>query len=507
MDMLANLGLGLSVALTSTNLLYCFVGVLLGTFLGVIPGVGVLAAISMLFPLTYFLDATTALIMLAGIWYGTSYGGSTSSILLNVPGTPANAVACLDGYPMAQQGRAAVALFMTTVASFVGGSIGIILLSALAPLIAGAALAFGSAEYFALMVLGLIAATGITGNDPLKGLIMVVVGLLLGLVGTDVFSGSARFTLGYLELRDGIALVALAMGLFGISEIISSVGRIHLGRFDPSAIRMRAMVPSHDDMRRSWAPMLRGSGIGAFFGALPGTGPSLAAFIAYAVEKRTAREPERFGKGAIEGIMAPESANNSADQTSFIPTLALGIPGSPTMALMLGVLIIHGIAPGPSLMTVEPALFWGLIMSFWIGNILLVLLNVPLIGLWVRLLKIPYPLLYPAVLMFICIGTYSVNNSPFDVMAVMVFGALGYVFRLLSFPPAPLLLGFVLGPLLEEHFRRAMLLSRGDPMTFVERPISGTLLGIAAVILIWTMFGALRRHRAQQARRSARNRH
>ncbi|WP_439570276.1 tripartite tricarboxylate transporter permease [Roseovarius mucosus] len=498
MDILANLGLGLSVALSGTNLLYCFVGVVLGTFLGVIPGVGVLAAISMLFPLTYFLEPTTALIMLAGIWYGTSYGGSTASILLNVPGTPANAVTCLDGYPMAQKGRAAMALFMTTVASFVGGSIGIVLLSAFAPLIAGAALAFGSAEYFALMVLGLIAATGIVGDDPLKGLIMVVVGLLLGLVGTDVFSGTARFTLGYLELRDGIALVALAMGLFGVSEVIASVGRIRPGRFDASTIRIRAMVPTRDEMRRSWMPMLRGSGVGAFFGALPGTGPSLAAFIAYAVEKRAAREPERFGKGAIEGVMAPESANNSADQTSFIPTLALGIPGSPTMALMLGVLIIHGIAPGPGLMTNEPALFWGLIMSFWIGNILLVLLNVPLIGLWVRLLTIPYPLLFPAVLMFICIGTYSVNNSAFDVMVVMVFGALGYLFRLLSFPPAPLLLGFVLGPLLEEHFRRAMLLSRGDPMTFVERPISSVLLGIAALILIWTLFNAIRRTRPQQ---------
>ena len=490
MEILGNLALGLSVALSASNLLYCFVGVALGTFLGVIPGVGVLAAISMLFPLTYFLEPTTALIMLAGIWYGTTYGGSTASILLNVPGTPANAIVCLDGYPMAQQGRAAVALFMTTVASFIGGSIGIIILSAFAPMIARAALSFGSAEYFALMVLGLIAAIGITGDSPLKGLIMVVVGLLLGLVGTDVFSGQARFTMGYLELRDGIALVALAMGLFGVSEVIASVGQVRNRNIDTRAISFAAMKPTRDDMRRSVAPVLRGTGIGAFFGALPGTGPSLAAFIAYAVERRAAREPERFGKGAIEGIMAPEAANNAADQTSFIPTLALGIPGSPTMALMLGVLIIHGISPGPGLMTDEPALFWGLIMSFWIGNILLVLLNVPLIGLWVRLLKVPYPLLFPAVLMFICIGTFSVRNSTFDVMLVLVFGGLGYVFRQLAFPAAPLLLGFVLGPLLEEHFRRAMLLSRGDFATFIDRPISATLLGIAAVILLWTLAGS-----------------
>lgn len=489
MDLLGNLAHGLSVALSGTNLLYCFVGVLLGTLLGVIPGIGVLAAISMLFPLTYVLEPTTALIMLAGIWYGTSYGGSTASILLNVPGTPANAVVCLDGYPMARQGRAAVALFMTTVASFVGGSIGILILSLFAPSIASWALAFGSAEYFSLMLLGLVAATSVSGGAVLKGLIMVVIGLLLGVVGTDIYTSTQRFTLGVLELRDGISLVALAMGLFGVSELIASIGQVRRGQIDPRAISLRAMKPTRDDLRRSWLPMARGSGIGAFFGTLPGTGPSLAAFVAYAMERRVARDPERFGKGAIEGIMAPESANNAADQTSFIPTLALGIPGSPTMALMLGVLIIHGISPGPSLMTNEPDLFWGLIMSFWIGNVLLVILNVPLIGVWVRLLTIPYPLLYPAVLMFICIGTYSVNHSAFDVVLVMVFGALGYGCRLLSFPPAPLILGFVLGPLLEEHFRRAMLLSRGDFMTFVERPISATLIGLATLLLLWSVLG------------------
>lgn len=495
MDLFDNLTLGLSVALSGENLLYCFVGVLLGTLLGVIPGIGVLAAISMLFPLTYFLEPTTALIMLAGIWYGTSYGGSTASILLNVPGTPANAIVCLDGYPMAQQGRAAVALFMTTVASFVGGSIGILILSIFAPTIAVYALAFGSAEYFSLMVLGLIAATSVSGGSVVKGLIMVVLGLLAGVVGTDIYTATQRFTFGVLELRDGISLVALAMGLFGVSELIASVGRIKPGQIDHRAISMRAMIPTRDDVRRSWFPMLRGSGIGAFFGTLPGTGPSIAAFIAYAFERRVAKEPERFGRGAIEGIMAPESANNSADQTSFIPTLALGIPGSPTMALMLGVLIIHGISPGPGLMTEQPSLFWGLIMSFWIGNIMLVLLNIPLIGIWVRLLTVPYHLLFPAVLMFICIGTYSVNNSSFDVLMVMFFGAFGYICRVLSFPPAPLILGFVLGPLMEEHFRRAMLISRGDFATFVDRPISATLLGLALLLLAWSTFDGVRRIR------------
>lgn len=496
MDFFGNLSLGLHTALSLSNLFYCFVGVFLGTLLGVIPGVGVLAAISMLFPITFHMEVTSALIMLAGIWYGTSYGGSTASILLNVPGTPANAVVCLDGYPMAQKGRGAVALFMTTVASFVGGSIGIVILTLFAPVIAQYALSMGPAEYFSLMLLGLIAATGIADGSAVKGFVMVMLGIFLGSIGTDVYTGTQRFAFGIPELGDGISLVALAMGVFGVAELIISVGSVKANRFKSSDLTLRAMKPTRDDMRRSWFPMLRGSSIGSFFGALPGTGPSLAAFIAYAVEKRSSKDPSRFGKGAIEGIMAPESANNAADQTSFIPTLALGIPGSPTMALMLGALIIHGVTPGPGLMTEEPSLFWGLVMSFWIGNIMLVILNVPLIGLWVRLLAVPYHLLFPVVLMFICLGTYSVNNSAFDVLLVMIFGALGVLMRKLAFPAAPLILGFVLGPMMEDNFRRAMLLSSGDFATFINRPISATILSIAAFIMLWSFFSTLKARRA-----------
>ncbi|MGO2393114.1 tripartite tricarboxylate transporter permease [Halomonas sp. AOP12-C2-37] len=496
MDFFGNLSLGLHTALSLSNLFYCFVGVFLGTLLGVIPGVGVLAAISMLFPITFHMEVTSALIMLAGIWYGTSYGGSTASILLNVPGTPANAVVCLDGYPMAQKGRGAVALFMTTVASFVGGSIGIVILTLFAPVIAQYALSMGPAEYFSLMLLGLIAATGIADGSAVKGFVMVMLGIFLGSIGTDVYTGTQRFAFGIPELGDGISLVALAMGVFGVAELIISVGSVKANRFKSSDLTLRAMKPTRDDMRRSWLPMLRGSSIGSFFGALPGTGPSLAAFIAYAVEKRSSKDPSRFGKGAIEGIMAPESANNAADQTSFIPTLALGIPGSPTMALMLGALIIHGVTPGPALMTEEPSLFWGLVMSFWIGNIMLVILNVPLIGIWVRLLAVPYHLLFPVVLMFICLGTYSVNNSAFDVLLVMIFGALGVLMRKLAFPAAPLILGFVLGPMMEDNFRRAMLLSSGDFATFINRPISATILSIAAFIMLWSFFSTLKARRA-----------
>jgi TctA family transporter len=479
-----NILLGLETAFSLYNLFYCFLGVFLGTLLGVIPGIGVLAAISMLFPMTFHLEPTAALIMLAGIWYGTSYGGNTASILLNVPGSPSNAVTCLDGYPMTLQGRGGIALLMTTVASFCGGSVGIILLMSFASTISSYALNFSSAEYFSLMLLGLVAASNISGGSVIKGLIMVAFGILFGTVGSDIYTGTRRFDFGILDLADGINLVALAMGLFGVAEVISSIGKVDGSRVDRSTLKLSAMKPTRDDVKRSWMPMVRGSSIGSFFGTLPGTGPSIAAFMAYAVERRVAKQPERFGKGAIEGIMAPESANNAADQTSFIPTLALGIPGSATMALMLGALMIHGIAPGPQLMTEQPSLFWGLVMSFWIGNVLLVILNVPLIGLWVRLLMVPYKLLFPAVLMFICIGTYSVNNSYFDVLLVVIFGAIGYGMRVLGFPAAPMLLGFVLGPMMEEHFRRAMLLSRGDFSTFIDRPISATVLGFTVLVLL-----------------------
>jgi len=490
--LLGNLSLGFVTATSIANLTYCLIGVALGTVVGVIPGLGSMAAISLLLPITYHIEPTSALIMLAGIWYGTTYGGSTASILLNLPGTASNAVACLDGYPMSRQGRGAVALFMTTIASFVGGSIGIILLILLSPLIAAFALDFGSTEYFSLMVLGLVVASSVADSSFLKGFAMVLVGIAFGAVGLDIYTGAARFTGGSVHLADGVKLIALAMGLFGIAEILYSVGR-NYSKNAAAPVRMGNMLPTRDEARRSVMPMLRGASIGSFFGTLPGTGPAIAAFMAYAVEKARSATPERFGKGAIEGVMAPEAANNAADQTAFIPTLSLGIPGSATMALMLGALIMHGITPGPQLIVREPALFWGLVMSFWIGNVLLLLLNIPLIGVFVRILAVPQHILVPIVLTFICIGAYSVGQVATDVYMVLFFGLLGYGLRILAFPAAPLLLGFVLGPLMEEHFRRSMLISRGDPMTFLERPVSATILAITALVLVWTLVSALRR--------------
>jgi TctA family transporter len=492
MELLGNMAAGFDTAFSPMNLAYCFLGVFLGTFIGVLPGIGALATISMLLPLTFHVPATTAIIMLAGIYYGAQYGGSTASILLNLPGTPSAAVACLDGYPMSQQGRGGVALFGTTVASFIGATLGIVILTIFSPMLASVGLAFGPSEYFAMMLMGLIAASTLSQGSPLKGIAMVLLGLALGMVGTDVQTGQQRFTFNIPYLADGISLVALAMGLFGVSEVIASIGRVDSSRLKTQKITFRSMAPTRDDWRRSWAPTLRGTGIGSFLGALPGTGSTIASFMSYAVEKRLAKDPSRFGKGAIEGVVSPEAANNAASQTAFIPTLTLGIPGDAVMALMLGALIIQGIQPGPRLVTEHPELFWGLIASFWIGNVMLVILNLPLIGIWVRMLKIPYSILYPAILMFICIGVFSVNNSAFDVMLVMFFGVVGYIMLLLRFEPAPLLLGFILGPLMEEHLRRAMLLSRGDAMVFLERPISGTMIACTAALLAWAIFSAMR---------------
>ncbi len=502
MEIFDNIMLGLTTALDWNNLLWCITGVSLGTLIGVIPGVGTLATMSLLFPITYVLEPTAALIMLAGIWYGSTYGGSTASILLNLPGTPANAVTCLDGFPMAKQGRAGVALLMTTVASFFGASAGILMMMLFSPLVAEVAFKFGPAEYFSMMVLGLVAASVVSSGSAIKGITMVVAGVLLGMVGTDVNSGVARFDMGFPELQDGVQIVAIAMGLFGVTEIIASINHVKAAdrKIDVS---MKAMLPTRDEMKRSWGPMARGSSLGSFFGVLPGVGPTVAAFMAYALEKRTSKTPERFGKGAIEGIMAPESANNASDQASFIPTMTLGIPGSVTMALIIGALMIHGIQPGPQMLTEQPEMFWGLVMSFWIGNIVLVILNVPMIGLWIRVLTIPYHILYPAIVMFICIGTYSVNNNVFDVYAVLVFGIGGYVLRVLDFPPAPLLLGYVLGPMLEENFRRAMLLSRGSIQTFIERPISMWVLALTAALLVWGFWSNLRQRSAMVKTQSA----
>lgn len=492
MEIANGLLLGLQSALQPVTLLYCFIGVFLGTLIGVLPGIGALATISLLLPVTYHIPPTAAIVMLAGVYYGAQYGGSTASILLNLPGTPSSAVACLDGYPMAKQGRAGVALFMTTIASFVGSMLGILLLVLFSPSIAELGLKFGPAEYFSMMFLGLIAASTLASGSALKGLAMVVFGLLIGTVGTDINSGVSRFDFGTPNLMDGISLVALAMAIFGISEVITTVN-IKRDAKANEKITFRSMVPTADDTKRSIMPMMRGTGIGSFFGALPGTGASIASFMSYAVEKKVAKDPSRFGNGAIEGITAPESANNAAAQTAFVPTLSLGIPGDAVMALMLGALIIHGIQPGPLLMTQQPELFWGLIVSFGIGNILLMILNIPLIGLWVSILKIPYRVLYPAILVFISLGVYSVSNNTFDVYLVAILGILGYTLSVLKFEPAPLLLGFVLGPMMEEYLRRALLLSRGDMMTFIDRPISAGFITFACVLLLWAAFTSLKR--------------
>ncbi|QKV54677.1 tripartite tricarboxylate transporter permease [Comamonas antarctica] len=492
MELLGNLWLGLQVAGEPITLAYCFFGVFLGTVVGVLPGIGALAAISLLLPLTYHMTPAAAIIMLAGVYYGAQYGGSTASILLNLPGTPSSAVTCLDGYPLAKKGKAGLALFVTTIASLAGAMSGLVLLVLFSPLIAEIGLKFGPAEFFSMMVLGLVAASSMTAGSPAKGLCMVVFGLLLGMVGTDVNSGVARFSFDVPELTDGINLVALAMGLFGVAEVVRSINSADLNR-KLEKVSLASMMPTRAELKTTVKPMARGSALGAALGALPGVGPSIAAFMAYAIEKKVAKDPSRFGQGAIEGITAPESANNAAAQTAFVPSLSLGIPGDAVMAIMLGALIIHGIQPGPMLITEQPALFWGLIMSFAIGNIMLVVLNLPTIGLWVALLRIPFAWMYPAILVFVALGVYSVNNNTFDIYSVAVLGVMGYALMVLRFEPAPLLLGYILGPMLEEHLRRGLLLSRGDPMVFVTRPISATLLACTAAMLMWAIWSTVRK--------------
>jgi putative tricarboxylic transport membrane protein len=483
-DIFSNLAQGFAAALAPQALLFCFIGVTIGTFVGVLPGVGAMAAVAICLPITFYLEPMIALIMLAGIFYGAQYGSSTASILLNIPGTVTAAVTCLDGYPLTKQGRAGPALFITTVTSFVGGSIAIVLLMGFAPLIAAFALRFSSAEYFTIMLLGLVAASTLSLGSALKGLAMVVVGVALGIVGTDINTGTSRFTFGILELSDGLNLVAVAMGLFGVAEILMSVGQGRTVAVDPKSITMRSLLPTQQDLRESIMPTLRGTAIGSAIGALPGSGAVVATFMSYAVEKRVSANPEKFGRGAIEGIAAPEAANNAAVQTAFIPTLSLGIPGDALMAVLLGAMMIHGIVPGPQFIIEHSVTFWGLVASFWIGNVLLLVLNIPLIGIWVRLLAIPYHLLYPAMLFFICIGVYAINNNIFDIYTVIAFGVIGYFMMSFRYPPAPLLLGFILGPLMEEHLKRALLISQGDLMVFVERPISLSFLLLTALLLL-----------------------
>ena len=491
-DLIHNLGIGFGVALSWQNLMYCFFGVLLGTLIGVLPGIGPLATIAMLLPVTFTLPPISALIMLAGIYYGAQYGGSTTAILVNIPGESSSVITCIDGYQMARQGRAGPALAIAALGSFFAGSVATLIIALFAPPLAEVALKFGPAEYFSLMVLGLVGATVLAHGSLVKAIAMTLLGLLLGLIGTDVNSGVARFTFGLAELSDGIGFIIIAMGLFGFSEIT-----LNLERGESREVfvkKITNIMPTWQDIKDSSGAVLRGSAIGSVLGILPGGGALLSSFAAYTLEKKIG-DTSNFGKGEIRGVAAPEAANNAGAQTSFIPLLTLGIPSNPVMALMIGAMMIQGIAPGPQVMTEKPDLFWGLIVSMWIGNLMLVILNLPLIGIWVKLLTVPYRLLYPSILLFCCVGVYSLSNQPFDVMLAALFGILGYVFIKLECEPAPLILGFILGPLMEENLRRAMLLSRGDATVFFTKPISGVLLGIAIVLLLVTLAPAVRKTR------------
>jgi TctA family transporter len=482
MELLSNLALGFGVALTINNILYCLVGCLLGTLIGVLPGIGPIATIAMLLPATFVLPPVSALIMLAGIYYGAQYGGSTTAILVNLPGEVSSVVTCLDGYQMARQGNAGKALGVAALGSFFAGTVATFLIAGFAPPLAELALKFGPADYFSLMVLGLIAAVVLAHGSIIKAIAMIILGLLLGLVGTDVNSGVARYSFGLPELIDGLGIGTIAMGMFGFSEIIRNLEQ---GEEREVFVKnVTGLLPNWKDIKQCVWPVLRGTALGSFLGILPGGGPVLGSFSAYTLEKKLAKDPSRFGKGAIEGVAAPESANNAAAQTSFIPLLTLGIPSNPTMALMIGAMIIHGIQPGPQIMTAKPELFWGMIASMWVGNLMLVILNLPLIGMWVKLLTVKYDYLFPAILIFCCIGVYSISNASMDVLLAALFGFIGYVFIKLECEPAPLLLGFVLGPMMEENLRRALLLSRGSIEVFYTRPISLTLLIISAGLLL-----------------------
>ena len=487
MEFIQNLGLGFATALSLANLFYAFLGALIGTLIGVLPGIGPVATLAMLLPTTYVLEPTSALIMLAGIYYGAQYGGSTTAILVNLPGESSSVVTCLDGYQMARQGHAGAALGIAAIGSFIAGCFSTVLVAGFAPPLVELAFKFGPAEYFSLMVLGLIGAVVLASGSLIKAIAMIILGLLLGLVGTDVNSGVARYSFDVPELTDGIGFVGVAMGVFGFSEIITNLEQ--RGHREVFTDKVHGLLPNAQQFKDAAPAIARGTLLGSLLGILPGGGALLASFASYSLEKKIARNPNPpFGKGNIRGVAGPESANNAGAQTSFIPMLTLGIPPNPVMALMIGAMIIHNIQPGPQVMTSNPSLFWGLIASMWVGNLMLVVLNLPLIGVWIQLLKVPYRMLYPAILVFCCIGVFSINNTAFDVYVTAVFGVIGYVFYKLKCEPAPLLLGFILGPMMEENLRRAMLLSRGDWSTFVTRPLSlGLLLGALALVIVVTL--------------------
>jgi TctA family transporter len=493
-DLLNNLLLGLATAFQWENLLFCLIGVALGTAVGVLPGIGPTATVAMLLPLTFAFDEpVTAIIMLAGIYYGAQYGGSTTAILINLPGESSSAVTAIDGHKLARMGKAGTALAVAALSSFIAGTIATVLLAVAAPPLAAVALSFSAFEYFALVVLGLIASIALASGSTLKALAMIVLGILLSTVGQDTFTGVARFTLGIRELDAGITFVSLAVGVFGIAEILRNLANPESR--NPVIAKLSRLWPNREDRRAMVLPALRGTALGSGLGVLPGGGHILASFASYALEKKISRTPRLFGRGAIAGVAGPEAANNAAAQTSFIPLLTLGIPAHPVMALILAAFIIQGIQPGPAVIETEPVLFWGLIASMWVGNLLLVALNLPLIGIWVRMLRVPYWVLFPAIVLFASIGTFSITGNPYDVLMVAVFGLLGFVLLQAGCEPAPLLLGFVLGPLLERNFRRAMILAQGDVTEFVTRPLSGTLLVVAAVILVLSALPMLRKRR------------
>ncbi len=492
-DLFSNLSLGFGVALSLQNLGLAFLGCLVGTLIGVLPGVGPIATISMLLPITFGLDPTGALIMLAGIYYGAQYGGSTTAILVNIPGEATSVVTALDGHQMARQGRAGVALGVAAIGSFFAGTVATLVIAALGAPLTRLALIFGPAEYFSLMVMGLVFAVVLARGSILKAISMILLGILLSTVGTDLETGEERMTFGLPFLADGIDFAVLAMGIFGIAEIMRNLD--HTEHRDVVRHAIGRLLPNKDDFKQAYKPVLRGTLIGAILGILPGNGAVLGPFASYTVEKKLAKDPRRFGRGAIEGVAGPESANNAGAQTSFIPLLTLGIPPNAVMALMVGAMTIHGIIPGPQVMTKNPDLFWGMIASMWIGNLLLLVINLPLVGLWVRLLKVPYRLMFPAILMFCCIGIYSINSLPTDVMFIGFFGLCGYALIKFGFEPAPLLLGFVLGKLMEENLRRALIISRGDMMTFITHPVSGSLLAVAVILLVIALLPSIRKGR------------
>ena len=492
-DLFNNLALGMAVALSVKNLVLCFLGCLIGTLIGVLPGVGPIATITMLLPITFGIDPVGALIMLAGIYYGAQYGGSTTAILVNIPGEATSVVTTLDGHQMAKQGRAGVALGISAIGSFIAGCVATLVIAALAAPLTRMALLFGPADYFALMVLGLMFAVVLARGSVVKAIAVILVGILLSTIGTDLESGEERLTFGWSEIADGIDVAVIAMGMFGFAEILRNLETTQARDVVHAAIGN--LLPNAKDFKESAWPIARGTFLGGLLGLLPGNGAVLGPFASYTVEKKLAKDPSRFGRGAIEGVAGPESANNAGAQTAFIPLLTLGIPPNAVMALMVGAMTIHGIIPGPQIMTKQPQLFWGMIASMWIGNLMLLIINLPLIGLWVRLLKVPYRLMFPAIVLLCCIGIYSVNNSPFDVVMTAGFGFFGYALVKFGFEPAPLLLGFVLGKLMEEKLRQALVISRGSFMTFVDRPLSAGLLLVALVLVVIAVLPSIRKSR------------